>query len=131
LNTYYDAVVHTTPPFYRHDTGVEQKLAHCYQSALGMAFSRSAAEPAAVRAAVPLLGSGARGFPFDLAIHIAAEQSIEWLLRKRQDDNSHQQQLQTVAFGLLEQEHAEQLSEALQRDWNNSVAQKRDGERRR
>jgi len=134
---YYDCIVHTTPPFYKYDTDPEFKLAQCYQSAFATAFDDDAAtKTTQIRAAVPLLGSGARGFPYDPAITVAAQCAVQWLLQQQDVDNddariteesirgdegdvaenhasdaSHSHH--TVAFGLLEQELADQLANAI------------------
>jgi Macro domain len=128
--------VHTTPPFYLHDANPQEKLVQCYQSSLEAAFHGTlyatiAARPnshSTVRVAVPLLGSGARGFPADVAMAVAAQAVAEaWLappaLDKRENDGDEgpfetvQDDVvqHTVAFGLLEESLAEQMSVHLNR----------------
>ena len=89
----YDGIVHTTPPFYKYNTHLtfssETLLSKCYENALhtatlipsttGMNFDSSTSGVTNV-VAIPLLGSGARGFPIDIACQIAAESIIKWML---------------------------------------------------
>ncbi|KAL7570676.1 hypothetical protein ACA910_014949 [Epithemia clementina (nom. ined.)] len=90
LTQHYNAIVHTTPPFYRHDDDPQEKLAQCYQSALSLVVEEeeeessgrqppSPSQSSSLRVACPLLGAGARGFPVDIAIQVAAKACTEWL----------------------------------------------------
>ena len=101
----YNAIVHTTPPFYKHDEEPEAKLRQCYASAFQLAFADAKQEQ---RVAVPLLGAGARGFPYPIAIEIASKASVDWI--RKGNDNGH---VQSIAFGLLEDKHAQLLSTAI------------------
>jgi O-acetyl-ADP-ribose deacetylase (regulator of RNase III) len=146
LRQYYnDGIIHTAPPFYRYDVNPEEKLMQCYMNSFQLAFSvpeneKSTTIPV-VRVAVPLLGAGARGFPVDVAIKVAANAAVMWLdggsttatndhekivlneQEKNQRNDStnnnhhHQQKLhqkeQTIAFGILEAKCAEQLCAAI------------------
>jgi O-acetyl-ADP-ribose deacetylase (regulator of RNase III) len=113
----YQSIVHTTPPFYQHDTNPEQGLAQCYQSVLDLAFSTEDTEttlnqPFPIRAAIPLLGAGARGFPIDVACQIACDAVIHWFEQKHVTATSSSfmyGRSHTVAFGLLEETVARQL----------------------
>jgi O-acetyl-ADP-ribose deacetylase (regulator of RNase III) len=136
----YDQIVHTTPPFYNYTHQHEDKnnndnnnktqnhhqlLQDCYRNALSLAFDTQSdgqrrQRQRQRRVACPLLGAGARGFPTELAIQIAAEQTLEWQLAKQpqqrlvQDDyDCSKEQQDVLAFGLLEHAIASQLAERL------------------
>ena len=94
----YDAIIHTTPPFYEHHDRPKKMLAMCYQSAFEKAFFKSP------RVASPLLGAGARGFPEHVAIDIAAAESRQWC---KKEQCSHEEQ--TVAFAFLEERLADEF----------------------
>jgi O-acetyl-ADP-ribose deacetylase (regulator of RNase III) len=141
LSRHYDAVVHTTPPFYLHDANPQQGLMKCYERSLEAAFHETRFGSTVVRpsrrpelrAAVPLLGSGARGFPEDAAVSVAVQVVVErWLapppasdpttvLQENdagvsfettpQNDTVHH----TAVFGLLEDSLADELSAQLDR----------------
>eukprot|EP00578_Thalassiosira_sp_NH16_P029723 CAMPEP_0181076506 /NCGR_PEP_ID=MMETSP1071-20121207/456_1 /TAXON_ID=35127 /ORGANISM="Thalassiosira sp., Strain NH16" /LENGTH=358 /DNA_ID=CAMNT_0023157693 /DNA_START=180 /DNA_END=1256 /DNA_ORIENTATION=+ len=66
------------------------------------------------RVAVPLLGSGCRDFPKDVALEVAALESASWL----SNDNCQKMKdvENIVVFGLLEVEDAEELSAKLERN---------------
>lgn len=110
LRAEYDSIVHTVPPFYAHhpDGDVVELLRSCYRASFELAFDNVG--EANQRVAVPLLGAGCRGFPLDIAIQVAAEESVRWM-----DSLSHcanivkEQKDQVVAFGLLEDDVALQL----------------------
>ena len=130
---HYAAIWHTTPPFYGHHDQPERRLAQCYQSALQRLNHHSTNNKNKdVRLAVPLVGAGARGFPVDVAIHVAAQVCADWMLEHTatndcdDDDNTNKKLTPipttdqddanpgtTVVFGLLEPAHAEQLVAAL------------------
>jgi O-acetyl-ADP-ribose deacetylase (regulator of RNase III) len=143
LSRHYDKVVHTTPPFYLHDAHPQQGLMKCYERSLEAAFHemrfgstvvRPSRRPE-LRAAVPLLGSGARGFPADVAVSVAAEAvANSWLLAPPPSSDptmvlqeNHDADVtfettawndtvhHTVAFGLLEESLADELSAQLDR----------------
>ena len=42
-----------------------------------------------LRIGIPLIGAGARGFPTNIAIHVAASQSVSWMMDCGQTDESH------------------------------------------
>lgn len=109
LSQDYDRVIHTTPPFYRHDENPIEMLAKCYESSLSCAFS---GRPGGIRVASPLLGAGARGFPSDVAMRIAAESCSKW---RRVAEERHDNGGDVVVFGLLESHHAEELAELLEK----------------
>ena len=72
-----------------------------------------AARPANGRVATPLLGAGCRGFPRDAALEVAAECGAAWLRAGPADNGSEGEEEggeETVAFGLLEEKDAEELS---------------------
>lgn len=104
LHIEYDAVVHTTPPFFSHDESPEEMLASCYRNAFDLAFANHA------RAAIPLIGAGARGFPEDVAIRIAAEQSVRWCNSDcYNDDDDGPRDQKAIAFALLEQRLVDEM----------------------
>jgi O-acetyl-ADP-ribose deacetylase (regulator of RNase III) len=119
----YDAIIHTTPPFYKHDANPEVGLSKCYSSILERAFKKapdrsalskffatdSSDMPTATKVAVPLLGSGARGFPVDVACQIAVQALQPWLVSPQErGQRSH-----IIAFSLLDETTADALSEAI------------------
>jgi len=99
----YDSIIHTTPPFFLHDDHPQEKLRKCYVSATALAFQESSS----LRVATPLLGSGARGFPYDVATDVASGASVAWASKASSTE-------QTLAFGLLEDSLAEQLAGSLE-----------------
>ncbi|EEC47674.1 predicted protein [Phaeodactylum tricornutum CCAP 1055/1] len=111
LAAHYRSVIHTTPPFYDHSDSPKVSLRQCYKSATELAF----ADSSIARVAVPLLGSGARGFPMAVAIDVAAEASVEWArcVNDSMDDGVIGEK--TLVFGLLEDSYAEQLLEHIER----------------
>ena len=132
LKDAFDTVIHTTPPFYKYDDDPERKLMQCYTSALRLAFHDDDVSygqnnaPSSRRVAVPLLGSGARGFTSTAAIDVASVACIQWLMDEGedyQDAGSNEASAattieQTIAFGLLESKLADQLWEKLRRQYN-------------
>ena len=96
LRDSYDAIVHTTPPFFKYHDNPLGALHSCYATALQKAFEKGE------RVATPLLGAGARGFPIDEAISVAATAAKEWC---EVSDESQQ----VLIFGLQEVGHANQL----------------------
>lgn len=121
LRAEYDRIVHTVPPFFKHppreDCDVVEMLRSCYRSSLDLAFDTfdygSAEEQ---RVAVPLLGAGCRGFPVDIAIKVAAEESVKWMNPPLNEcDISSETGQQVVAFGLLEEDTALKLIDAIER----------------
>lgn len=105
----YDAILHTTPPFYQHSLFPELKLRLCYDSTMALVQNAAKAQP--TRIAIPLLGAGARGFPKDVALTIAADAMSWW----SQQDFEYPV---VVAFGLLDAELAKQLVFALESNGN-------------
>lgn len=114
LQDEYEAIVHTPPPFYKFDEEPEYFLSKCYQCAFETAFAANYS-----RIATPLLGAGARGFPEDVAIRIAANASLQWY----QDDRdpavlATNNGEQVIAFGLLERHLVDDLVNALSKETN-------------
>jgi O-acetyl-ADP-ribose deacetylase (regulator of RNase III) len=101
LSEYYDKIVHSTPPFFKFHDNPREALQSCYLNALQVAFKEGE------RVATPLLGAGARGFPHDEAIHVAANAAREWC---EQSDVSQK----VLLFGLLEPKHADELMKTLE-----------------
>jgi O-acetyl-ADP-ribose deacetylase (regulator of RNase III) len=117
LATSYEAVIHTTPPFYQHDANPLDTLRRCYYSALDVAYSsRTVKEGKALRLAFPLLGSGARGFPKEIAMQVASTSCVKWCNSSASTRSSHIHHQHsndchlTLVFGLLEEKHAEQMA---------------------
>lgn len=110
LSEEYAAIVHSTPPFYNFDEEPEHYLSKCYQSAFETAF------PSHNRVATPLLGAGARGFPKDVAIRIAAEESLRSCAQAEEqaDTRTSNDHEQVIAFGLLEHLEVNDLVVALE-----------------
>ena len=149
LRSQYDAIVHTTPPFYRYPpTRTEELdrligciedehrerswsrrlLSSCYRQSIELAcrdrpgedgvlqsLSRmlKPAEPELSnrRIAVPLLGAGCRGFPYDVAVEIAALESSRWLSGA---DGGETEEEEAIVFGLLEEKDASNLSKQIE-----------------
>ena len=117
LKEQYDVIIHTSPPFFQHDADPELQLQKCYESAVGLAFA-GAPDTEPVRVATPLLGSGARGFPFEVAMEVASEACVKWC-RDGTDTSSDAVSddktiaEQTIVFGLLEKDLAENFSKMI------------------
>ena len=86
----YDYIVHTAPPFYKFNTdpflSSEALLLQCYENALQKAVRSDSGTTTSV-VAMPLLGSGARGFPVHVACQVAAEAIVDWLWSDHDDDD--------------------------------------------
>ena len=106
LRDEYDAIVHTTPPFYKYHDSPEIFLSKCYQSAFKKAFAKYS------RVATPLLGAGARGFPENVAINVAAMESRQWCNDGEQA--SRRKEGEVLAFGMLEKRLADELAVAIE-----------------
>ena len=106
LQEEYDAIVHTTPPFYNYHNTPELLLSKCYQSSFKKAFATYC------RVATPLLGAGARGFPENVAINVAAMESRQWCNDGKQSASSNDEQV--LAFGLLEKRLGDELAVAIE-----------------
>jgi O-acetyl-ADP-ribose deacetylase (regulator of RNase III) len=106
LQQYYDTIIHTTPPFFDRDKeqSCRDLLFQCYKNGLDLAFSNDT-----TRVTTPLLGAGARGFPEQVAVDVAAHACREWCLIGNNKSNE-----QIVAFGLLEERLAHDLAAALE-----------------
>jgi O-acetyl-ADP-ribose deacetylase (regulator of RNase III) len=116
----YKAIIHTTPPFYKHYNGIsstattpEACLRRCYDNALQLAFSES--RLIFGRVACPLLGAGARGFPVDVAVTVAAQACRAWLQHASSTTvaSNGKKSQQVLVFGLLEDELCDLLAERL------------------
>ena len=109
----YDKIVHTVPPFYAHDScNPEDELFQCYERALTVSEEHLAtqAEGLPLRIACPLLGAGARGFPLETSIDIAARASLQW----RDEHESHGRPT-VLAFGIPQMDVASKLIDAISR----------------
>jgi hypothetical protein len=78
-------------------------------SAIGL--GKPSFQPENRRIAVPLLGAGCRGFPTDVALDVAAKESVFWL--STIDDHEHNEEDEVLAFGLLETADAEALATSI------------------
>jgi O-acetyl-ADP-ribose deacetylase (regulator of RNase III) len=123
LRQHYDAIIHTTPPFYQYSgDNPESQLRLCYESTLAL-LQHECQTQQPVWAAFPLLGAGARGFPPDRAIAVAASATANWLLQQHHqpehaNSSTPPPHPMVIVFGLLEQELADGLCNALK---NNGV----------
>lgn len=128
LKEQYNAIIHTTPPFFQHDADPELKLKKCYESAMGLAFSASDTDTdtanggggVPIRVATPLLGSGARGFPYEEAMEGASDACVKWCRGTGTGTGTSSDTVsdkkaaeQTVVFGFLEKDLAEKFSEMI------------------
>jgi O-acetyl-ADP-ribose deacetylase (regulator of RNase III) len=129
LRQHYDAVIHTTPPFYQYydsssgdNNNPELPLRSCYESTFDLLQHECQTQP--VLAAFPLLGAGARGFPPDRALAVAAAATANWLQQQQQQQQHPPEHANSstgtpphhpivIVFGLLEQELADELCDAL------------------
>ncbi len=103
----YDAIVHTAPPFFKHHEHPEIYLKKCYENSLRLAFQAKEG----VRVASPLLGAGARGFPEQVAIQVAACSVNTWLTVPHHNDECQQE---VIAFGFLERQLADSLFDLIE-----------------
>ena len=115
LGQAYDCIVHTTPPFYKHDDSPKAKLSRCYSSAIQLACEERQQQD--LRIATPLLGSGARGFPYDVATEVASQSSVQWCQDVDHSSSPLKQTRKhefTVAFAILEESVALKLAEEIE-----------------
>lgn len=71
------------------------------------------------RVALPLLGAGCRAFPKDIALEVAAIESASWLSTSSdtsEQENTDEDEMDVVAFGLLEEDDAHHLSDRLEKE---------------
>lgn len=205
LQTQYDRIIHTVPPFYNYPPSVtndlldhlrfqddisreeeirdtkniwsEQLLRSCYRQSFQLAFpqinnfdnnttginldgiignfmskvasyylSMQSSQTDGVpsekrRVAIPLLGAGCRGFPVDVALSVAASESVSWLMGSNglsvknelsreyekvisirdldkksenfMENDGRSEDNMVIAFGLLEDDEAEDLAERI------------------
>lgn len=100
----YPRIIHTSPPFY-NDVESFENLKRCYNASFALAFSYDDVH----KVACPLIGAGARGFPYKDAISIASSQVLEWQNQER-DETYYEQ---SIAFGIPDSTIATQLVDAL------------------
>lgn len=117
LQDEYAAIVHTTPPFYKFHDEPEEFLSQCYQAAFKMASAKYS------RVATPLLGAGARGFPEDVAIRIAAEESLRWCQDLEQAASDDDNNDQAIVFGLLDEQLVDDLITSLETNESTRAVQ--------
>lgn len=122
----YDRIIHTTPPFFKdqnnesndknenRNRSTTETLHQCYKSALKYAFE-GGNQRQEIKVACPILGAGARGFPYDVAINVAAYEGREWLEMDNNECDSKWEQLphSTLAFGIPNPDIAELLVQTL------------------
>ena len=112
----FDYIIHTTPRFYSHyDGNPIDALEQCYKNSLDLAFSSSGDKPE-IRVACPILGSGARGFPMNVAMQVAAKTSLKWIQGELNTSNEKSSAGRTLAFGFLEPKDANEFKAMLQDD---------------
>lgn len=87
----------------------QQSIIQNVLSAIGL--GKPSFQPENRRIAVPLLGAGCRGFPTDVALDVAAKESVFWL--STIDDHEHNEEDEVLAFGLLETADAEALATSI------------------
>lgn len=89
LRSRFERIIHVTPPFFKHHENGDpvQALQQCYRSALALAFSNHRRNEYTV--ACPLIGAGARGFPYDIAIAVATSEARKWLREGMTEYPSH------------------------------------------
>ena len=114
LQNEYEAVIHTTPPFYSQaetdgdapgqDYDPELGLSECYLNALTTATTRTTHS----RLASPLIGAGARGFPENVAAKVAVNACQTWSQQRDDADEL------SVVFGVVEDTVADQLISVLE-----------------
>jgi O-acetyl-ADP-ribose deacetylase (regulator of RNase III) len=104
----YSYIVHTSPPFFNHcHTGDPSNfLRLCYRNSLTKA-SHLTDNTERVAVAVPLLGAGARGFPLEVAVEIAASETLHWF-RERSKKTANGTKM-CIAFGIPDIKTAELL----------------------
>ena len=139
LATSFTHVVHTTPPFYTTTTTTtddptsaaivtSQQLGSCYHAVMKQAIgafhekkssitgtlnkARQQQQQDELRLAFPLLGSGCRGFPHEIAMEIAVSASLQacrdWSYHTTTTNDDDPFPVALV-FGLLEEKHAERM----------------------
>ena len=123
----YDRIIHTTPPFFQNcnnesndksKDGITRNtteiLHQCYKSALKIAFE-GGNQTQEIKVACPIIGAGARGFPYDVAVNVAAHESREWLGMDNNEcsDKNDQSPHLTLAFGIPNPDVAELLVQTL------------------
>jgi O-acetyl-ADP-ribose deacetylase (regulator of RNase III) len=94
----YDRIIHVTPPFFKyHDDNINpiDVLHQCYRSALDLAFEKNNQ-----KVACPLIGAGARGFPYNVAISVAVNESRKWLRSCNSSDRSRDVDCSSLLFGI-------------------------------
>jgi len=121
LTSEYESIIHTTPPFYLHDDNPTEELEKCYKNSIDLAFSSSTNASKEVRVACPILGAGARGFPMDIAMQVAAKMSVKWIKRDFITSNEFSPTEHTIAFGLLEPKDANEFKIVLEQMMSNDA----------
>ena len=113
---------------HREHSWARRLLGSCYRQSLELARGRRSIEDGVLqslsrmlrpaepelsnrRIAMPLLGAGCRGFPNDVAMEIAALESSRWL---SDVDGSEMKEEEAIAFGLLEDKDAINLSKKIE-----------------
>lgn len=110
LKTHYDRIIHVTPPFFKYyDDNINpiDVLHQCYRSALDLAFEKNNQ-----RVACPLLGAGARGFPYNVAISVAVDESRKWLRTCNSSDRSRDIDTSSLLFGIPDPKIADMFVQA-------------------
>lgn len=112
LQKHYDYIIHTAPPFYDHDENPIDMLKRCYAASFDLAFQKSNV----TKVACPLIGAGARGFPTEDSIDIAASESLKWIKEEKEDGITiASKKKQCIMFGIPDVKTAEKMVEAIER----------------
>jgi len=106
-----------------NDTGIQNSFINNALSLFGLNIKQHIGKTGK-RVAVPLLGAGCRAFPKEIALDVAAIESASWLSTTHSSDTSDQEntdedELDVVVFGLLEEDDARYLSDRLEKDLTN------------
>jgi O-acetyl-ADP-ribose deacetylase (regulator of RNase III) len=99
LKVMYDEIIHTAPPFFKHDEKPFEALRDCYVAAFELSFQNSN------KVACPLIGAGARGFSVDDALDIAVSESLFWKKAGGKEDNTGRR----LMFGIPDIKTAEKF----------------------
>mmetsp|Transcript_4482 Transcript_4482/g.6571 ORF Transcript_4482/g.6571 Transcript_4482/m.6571 type:complete len:273 (+) Transcript_4482:107-925(+) len=108
LGKLYDLIIHCTPPFFRYHDNPVGALRQCYKSSFDAAFMNNRKQGEECRAAFPLIGAGARGFPIDIATNVAADECFDWLKDGNRSKGENCEKA-VVAFGIPDPEIAKLL----------------------
>ena len=100
-----------------NDTGIQNSFISNSLSLFGLNNKQHIGKTGK-RVALPLLGAGCRAFPKEIALDVAAIESASWLHSSdgSEEENTDEDEIDVVAFGLLEEEDARHLSDRLEKE---------------